>query len=209
MSARGLLPPFTKGGSFLEVEIMKMPSERARKILTVALSVTLGFAGGILTKELYDGKNSASASEPAIVKVEKIKDQDVAKFNRLIGKDLWDVYIDPFLLPVDLGVRANPLLPLMSFPLEAPKVQTIDKDNELRVIAQVPGMNENDVKVEAGAHSLTIKAHKKREEKKGGGFESLSESFEQSLHLPSEVNADKVQATVKDGVLTVTLPKKH
>lgn len=188
---------------------MKIPGERGRKIVAVSFALALGFAGGILTKELCDGKNSARASEPASVKVEKVKDPDPVKFNRLIGKDLWDVYIDPFLLPVDLGVRANPLLPLMSFPLEAPKIQTIDKDNELRVIAQVPGMNENDVKVEAGNHSLTIKAHKKREEKKGAGFESVSESFEQSVHLPSEVNANKVQATVKDGVLTVTLPKKR
>ncbi|MFX7785063.1 Hsp20/alpha crystallin family protein, partial [Acinetobacter baumannii] len=49
--------------------------------------------------------------------------------------------------------------------------------------------------------------HKNQEEKNNGRFESFSESFEQSVHLPCKVNADKVQASVKDGILTVTLPK--
>lgn len=51
----------------------------------------------------------------------------------------------------------------------------------------VPGMNEKDVKVEASEHTVTIKAHKKQEEKDKGRFETFDESFEQSVHLPCKV----------------------
>jgi HSP20 family molecular chaperone IbpA len=48
-------------------------------------------------------------------------------------------------------------------------------------------MNEKDVKVEASEHTVTIKAHKKQEEKDKGRFETFDESFEQSVHLPCKV----------------------
>lgn len=54
----------------------------------------------------------------------------------------------------------------------------------------------------------TIKGEKKHEVKDKEHFESVSESFQQAVHLPCKVDADKIQATVKDGVLIVTLPKK-
>lgn len=186
---------------------MKVMGERAKKAAIVALSLAIGFAGGFGSKELWDKNNSAHASEAANVPVQKVQEPAPGKVNRLISPHLWDIYVDPLFIPVNWTLKPLPLLPLMDFPPATPKLQTIDGDKDLRVIAQVPGMNENDVKVEASEHAVTIKAHKKQEEKTNSQFQSFDESFEQSVHLPCKVNADKVQASVKDGVLTVTLPK--
>ncbi|MBU6454697.1 MAG: Hsp20/alpha crystallin family protein [Cyanobacteria bacterium REEB67] len=189
--------------------IGRLTDEKNKRALALALALVVGFAGGFASRDLFDGKNSAAASEAATVPVEKVKDAPL-KSNRLIGPHLWDVYIDPFFDPIPWSVKALPpvpLVPLVPFPAETPKVQTIDGEKELRIVAQVPGLGDKDVKVEAGEHTITIKGHKKQEEKNNDKFASFDESFEQSVHLPCKVNADKVQATVKDGILTVTLPK--
>jgi HSP20 family molecular chaperone IbpA len=187
---------------------MKLFKEKGRLVLAVALSIAVGFAAGFISKDALDAGGSARASEPAAVPVTKVTEAESGKLNRLISPNLWDIYVDPFMVPVSWAMRPLPLVPLMSFPLETPKLQTIDGDKELRVIAQVPAMNEKDVKVEASERAVTIKAHKRREAKDSGKFETVDEVFEQSVNLPAKVNADKVLATVKDGVLTVTLPKK-
>ncbi|MBS1955218.1 MAG: Hsp20/alpha crystallin family protein [Cyanobacteria bacterium SZAS-4] len=186
---------------------MKVTEEKFKKAAIVALSLAVGFISGFAIKDLCDKNNSAHASEAATVPVQKLHDPQLGKVNRLIAPHLWDVYVDPLFMPVNLTLRPLPLLPLMDFTSSVPKLQTIDGDNELRVIAQVPGMDEKDVKVEASEHAVIIKAHKNQEEKSNSRFETFSESFEQSVHLPCKVNADKVQASVKNGVLTVTLPK--
>lgn len=186
---------------------MKLNNETMKRGLALALSLAIGFAGGFATKNMCDKKDAARANEAASVPVQKVPDDAIAKSNRLIAPHLWDIYVDPFFVPVDLALKPLPLVPLVSFPNTTPKVQTIDGDKELRVLAQVPGMDEKDVQVKASEHAVTIKAHKKQEEKNNGHFETFDESFEQSVHLPCKVNADKVQASVKDGVLTVTLPK--
>ncbi|HEY9755209.1 MAG TPA: Hsp20/alpha crystallin family protein [Oculatellaceae cyanobacterium] len=185
---------------------MTVLRERMKRNIVLALALAIGFGGGFVTKGL-EKRNGACASEAASVPVEKMQETEPPKVNHLIGPHLWDVYVDPLFMPVQWFAKPLPLVPLMDFPAVTPKIQTIDGDKELRVIAQVPGMNEKDVKVQTSEHALTITAHKKQEEKNNNQFESFDESFEQSVHLPCKVNADKVQATIKDGVLTVTLPK--
>jgi HSP20 family molecular chaperone IbpA len=186
---------------------MKTLSEKAKRNLAVAIALATSFAGGFISQDLFDRQNSANASEAASVPVEKVSDSELSKGNSMIAPHLWDIYVDPLFTPVQWAMKPLPLVPLMTFPSETPKVQTIDGDKELRVIAQVPGMNEKDVKVQASEQVVTIKAHKRQEEKNNGHFETFDESFEQSVHLPCKVNADKIQASVKDGILTVTLPK--
>lgn len=67
--------------------------------------------------------------------------------------------------------------------------------------------------MELNKELLTIKGVKKnhREENSKFGYfsERSSGSFERTIRLPADVLADKIDAAVKDGVLTVTLPKSH
>ncbi|CAN5658738.1 hypothetical protein BH10CYA1_BH10CYA1_56130 [soil metagenome] len=186
---------------------MKLTNEKTKLIAGISLSLLVGLSGGFVLKESIDHANGAHATEPASVPVQKVTDTEIAKNNRLVAPPLWNIYLDPLWMPVNLALKAAPLVPLMVFPPDVPKMQTIDQADDLRVIAQVPGLSDKDVSVQVSDRLLTIKGHKVKEEKDNSHFQSVDESFQQTVNLPCKVNADKVQATVKDGILTVSLPK--
>jgi HSP20 family protein len=90
-------------------------------------------------------------------------------------------------------------------------VEVYEEGNELRVVAELPGVEEKDVAVELTGNVLTIKGEKKVEQERDGEGYHLAErrygTFSRSLQLPYEVKADEVQASFRNGVLTVTMPK--
>lgn len=85
-----------------------------------------------------------------------------------------------------------------------------DKEN-FYIIAELPGMKDNDVKVTLDEDVLTITGKKeKREEKTERHYHRLERSygeFVRSLSLPANVKATAVVGTFKDGLLELTLPK--
>jgi HSP20 family protein len=95
--------------------------------------------------------------------------------------------------------------------VNVPAVDIEEKDNAYEITAELPGMDEKDVEVKLSNGGLLIKGEKKseKEEKKKNYY--LSErsygSFERYFGLPEDVDADKIVASFKKGVLTVTLPK--
>lgn len=187
---------------------MESVRDKLARVSALAMSILFAFEVGFLSKDAIDKANLALAGEPAKVTVEKVSEPTSSfKSNRLLGPDLWDIYVDPFFVPVGIKAMPAPLVPLLNFSAQTPRVQTINEEKELRVVAQVPGMNENDVKVEASERSVTIKGHKQEKRGENDKFQSYEESFSQTVQLPCRVDADKVQATVKDGLLTVVLPK--
>ncbi|MBN1140044.1 MAG: Hsp20/alpha crystallin family protein [Anaerolineae bacterium] len=92
-----------------------------------------------------------------------------------------------------------------------PQVDVVEDEKEIHVSAELPGMDENDIDVSLSQGVLTIKGEKRHEKKDEGKnyyrLERSYGSFQRSIPLPAEVNEDKVEATFKNGVLTVTLPK--
>ncbi|RUM95229.1 Hsp20/alpha crystallin family protein [Pseudaminobacter arsenicus] len=90
-----------------------------------------------------------------------------------------------------------------------PSVEFSETDKEIRVTAEVPGLEENDIEVMLEDGVLTLRGEKKSEnEDKDRQFsERYYGRFERRLALGREVEKDKVAATFKNGVLTVTLPK--
>jgi HSP20 family protein len=82
-------------------------------------------------------------------------------------------------------------------------------DGEVRVSAELPGMDEKDVEVLVDNDVLTIRGEKKSEhEDQGRRFsERYYGRFERAIALPFEVDEEKAEASFKNGVLTVTLPK--
>jgi HSP20 family protein len=94
----------------------------------------------------------------------------------------------------------------------SPHIDVADNDKEVRVSAELPGMDEKDVHVSFSGHALTITGEKKMEhEEKGKDFyrtERSYGSFHRSISLPQDVDGSKVDATFKKGVLTVIVPKK-
>ncbi|MBW1998175.1 MAG: Hsp20/alpha crystallin family protein [Deltaproteobacteria bacterium] len=92
-----------------------------------------------------------------------------------------------------------------------PAVDVSETDKEILVHAEVPGMNPKDMDISLNGRLLTIKGEKKQEqEEKEKNFHRLERtygSFIRSFELPADVDPDKVKASYKDGVLTLTLPK--
>ncbi|HTS20114.1 MAG TPA: Hsp20/alpha crystallin family protein [Verrucomicrobiae bacterium] len=86
----------------------------------------------------------------------------------------------------------------------------VEKDNVI-VTADLPGLSKEDVSVSLQENYLTIKGEKKQEtEKKEANFflsERVHGSFTRVIELPIAVDAAKIDARFKDGVLRVTLPK--
>lgn len=92
-----------------------------------------------------------------------------------------------------------------------PKIDIKEKKDSVVVKAEVPGVAEEDIEVEITDNVMTISGEKKeeKEEEKAGYHykESHTGSFTRSFTLPSEVAADKADAEMKNGVLTITIPK--
>lgn len=90
-------------------------------------------------------------------------------------------------------------------------VDVAEDDNEIRVSADVPGMEEKDIDVELSDNLLTIKGEKnqERDEKKPDYHvvERSYGSFHRSIPLPGGLEQDKAKARFKKGVLTITVPK--
>lgn len=95
--------------------------------------------------------------------------------------------------------------------MTAPVVDIAEKDNAYEITAELPGIEERDIDVKLSNGVLIIKGEKKaeKEEKKKDYY--LSErsygSFERSFSVPEGVQAEKVSATFKNGVLKIELPK--
>jgi HSP20 family protein len=92
-----------------------------------------------------------------------------------------------------------------------PRLEMEDRDDKIILTAELPGMSDKDVQVEVNKDCLTMRGEKKgrREEKSAERYfsERSFGSFERTIRLPAEVLRDKIDAVVKDGVLTVSLPK--
>lgn len=90
-----------------------------------------------------------------------------------------------------------------------PNVELGETDREIRVTAEVPGMSEKDVELLVEDGVLTIRGEKKSEteDKERGYSERYYGRFERRIALPSNVDEHGANATFRDGVLTVTLPK--
>ncbi len=92
-----------------------------------------------------------------------------------------------------------------------PAMDVQDTEKELVIKAELPGVQEKDIDVSVENSVLTVKGEKRSEkEEKGKDFyrkECSCGSFLRSVQLPCEVDRDKVEATLKNGVLNIRLPK--
>jgi HSP20 family protein len=91
-----------------------------------------------------------------------------------------------------------------------PPVDVYQDKDQFTVVAELPGLKKEEIEISLDGYTLTISGERKAQEKEGDqGFrtERFFGKFQRSLTLPSAVDAGKVKATYKDGVLEVVLPK--
>ena len=96
----------------------------------------------------------------------------------------------------------------------APPVDILETENELVLKADVPDVNLKDVDIQVENGTLTLKGERKFEQRNDadGGYHRIERSygtFVRCFSLPDTVDSDKVEAEYKNGVLTVTMPKKE
>jgi HSP20 family protein len=93
-----------------------------------------------------------------------------------------------------------------------PAVDILERDGNLILCAEIPGVTEKDIDLKLEGNILTIKGEKKQSPQAEGyniyQIESFYGQFSRSFTLPETVDAEKISANFKNGVLTVTLPQK-
>jgi HSP20 family protein len=119
--------------------------------------------------------------------------------NRLFNEFFGDFDLEPF-----RGAEAR----MATF---TPRVNVSETEHEVKVTAELPGLDEKDVEVTLDENAVTIKGEKKEEhEEKTEHSYHLERSygtFQRTIPLPAHVLGDQAKAGFKKGVLTVTLPK--
>jgi HSP20 family protein len=97
------------------------------------------------------------------------------------------------------------------FPMFSPRVDVTETDKEVKVSAELPGLDEEEIDVSLSRDTLTIRGEKKREEEEKRRNYYRAERaygvFRRTVPLPTPVDADKADAVFRKGILTVTLPK--
>jgi len=93
-----------------------------------------------------------------------------------------------------------------------PALDVAETDDAVVVKAEVPGIDPKDIEVTLTGGLLTIKGEKRQEAEESDErlhrVERSYGSFTRTVDIPEEVDPDAIRAECKDGVLTVTLPKK-
>lgn len=93
--------------------------------------------------------------------------------------------------------------------LEWPTIELSETDKEIRVTAELPGMDEKDVDISVDDNVLSIRGEKRSEteDKERGYSERSYGRFERHIGLPRGVEQDRASATFRKGILTIVLPK--
>lgn len=111
------------------------------------------------------------------------------------------------------GREGEPDLPAMFTAGGMPRIDMEEDEREYRVTAELPGLEKDDFKVELAAGRLMIRGEKKathEEKKRNYHFTECSYgSFSRVIPLPGEVDDSKIEATYKNGILNIRLPKSE
>jgi HSP20 family protein len=126
----------------------------------------------------------------------------ISSFRRELDK-LFDDFSRGFHTP-------SALADIGSFDL-APEMDVSDSEKEITLSIELPGVSEKDIDVSASGQVISVTGEKKSESETKNGDLYRSErsfgSFSRSLSMPFNIDGDKVQAKLNNGVLTVTIPK--
>ena len=94
-----------------------------------------------------------------------------------------------------------------------PRIDVREDDVSYEISAELPGLEEKDIEISVADGSLVLRGEKTSdtEEEEGKYFrqERIYGRFERAFHLPDGVEAEKIEAKFKNGILAITLPKKE
>lgn len=121
-------------------------------------------------------------------------------FDRVFGRPLTLFEMPKF---PELGFGEGALIP---------RVDVVEGDKEVRMTAELPGLDEKDIEMSIVDGTLTLTGEKRSETERKKGKTHVTERhygrFHRSFSLPTSVDQDKIAASYDKGVLTVTMPKR-
>jgi HSP20 family protein len=127
--------------------------------------------------------------------------------------DLWDAFDDlrrEFERSLD-GVELPDVSGLLDWST-GPAIDLVEGDDEVLLLADLPGVNKKDFELSVQGNLLTIKGEKRREEptksRKVVRSETWTGSFSRTLSLPASVDPEKIEAQLRDGILRVRIAKR-
>lgn len=121
------------------------------------------------------------------------------------SSDLFRPLLDDFFAP----------LSRMGSTMRTPDTDVVESENEIKVVAELPGMSAEQIDVSLENNILTISGEKEETRERQGEKAQyhLSERrwgrFSRAFVLPREVESDRIEAVFKDGVLTLSIPKSE
>jgi HSP20 family protein len=110
--------------------------------------------------------------------------------------------------PWGAGAWDSPL----NAPAAAPRMDLAESENDVTVTMELPGVDPKAVQIDVVGDVLTVRGEKKQEKEERRRNVHYTErqygSFQRTVQLPHYVDADKVDASYREGLLTITMPKK-
>lgn len=128
--------------------------------------------------------------------------------------DLWDAFDDLRReFERSFGELGFPSVSgLLDWPA-GPAVDLVEGDDEILVLADIPGVRKEDIELSVQGNLLTIKGEKRRGEPtklhKVVRTETWAGNFSRMVDLPESVNPDKVEAQLRDGILRIRIAKRE
>ncbi len=165
------------------------------------------------TQKTQEMKESGSSSEPATeIQQKQVPSarwpEPFEQMERMFEEFSSRGWLHPFRWEWPSGSHLSETLSLKS-----PHIDIIDRDEEILIRAEIPGIDKKDLDISMSDQSITIKGSSRTEKKEEKGafyhHEIRSGEFCRTLSLPSVVDADKARASCKDGLLEITMPKRE
>jgi HSP20 family protein len=129
-------------------------------------------------------------------------------------RDEMDRLFEDFFAPVSGERRAFAGQPAsVAQAILRPNIDIHETEQAYQVSAELPGLSEKDIELNLHDNALTLSGEKKSEHEQNEGGRRYAERsygrFERTIPFPTEVDADRVDAVFRNGVLTITLPKNE
>jgi HSP20 family protein len=127
--------------------------------------------------------------------------------------DRWSNLRDELNTLIELPLWSNSGRQAQLFSVWSPALDLYQNNDNVVAVVELPGMHKEEIEISLHDGTLTISGERKSERPKGANGERAERSeryvgkFRRSITLPTRVDATKVNASYRDGILTITLPK--
>ena len=161
-----------------------------------------------MAKKKAKGNNKKPAKAKP-VKAKPAPSTDLEKNFRELERRLEEAFSDGWRFPSRWDVPEWSKFNKLKF--MTPRVDIVDRDDDILVRADVPGVKKENLDITLTDNTITIKGNtsEEKKEEKGDYFrtETMKGSFTRTMYLPSDIDGNRAESTFRDGVLEVVVPK--